>query len=303
MMRPALGSLALVSCTSILGVDFEARVQSDAGLTETSAPLKIDRAWSMWSIEPETPNRLSREGLLVYDANTELYWEAQPSSFDFSLAQARAHCESLAVENASGFRVPSRIELASIVKYVALGTKLDSSMAGNATTYWTASPDARDANSSWTVDFGTGVTFAFPNSRLSEVRCVKGGKSVPNTPDVRFSPGNDGSVFDSVTGLIWSSEPAGPFTDKDARVYCKTKVVGATGGFRVPSLHEAQTLIDEKRALPALAPPFVSKGIEWVSNLVSGGPNEIYVIDTDSGSSNTLVSAGPSDMYHTRCVR
>jgi hypothetical protein len=291
----------LMGCTSLLGVDFEERPRADGGVNDASGSSKVDRAWSMWSIDPTSPLNVSRENGLAFDSFTELYWEAVPSTFEFFHAGALAHCEALVLDGFSDFRLPTRIELASIVRYVALGVKLDTAMDGKPSPYATVSSDARAPSSYWAVDFGTGVVAPLSDSQAFDVRCVRGGKDIANTPDVRFVPASDGTVFDKITGLVWLAAPVGPFSDKDARIHCQTLASPGTGRFRVPSLHELNTLIDDSRSTPALAPPFSSKGTEWISNLVGSGSTDVYAIDTQVGSSNTLPPDG--QLFFTRCVR
>lgn len=91
-----------------------------------------------------------------------------------SLVEARSYCESL------GFRLPTRIELVSILD-VAQSTpprvppEFGSQGAG---LFWTDSPVLlypSGATQVWAVDFGSGGVIPSPTTGSKFVRCVKGG--------------------------------------------------------------------------------------------------------------------------------
>jgi hypothetical protein len=288
----------VLGCTTILNVNFDGRLRSDAGAND-AAPAAIDRRWSMWKILPESPLNLSEQDGIVYDGDTDLYWEKRPSDFGFDFNNAKARCEDLSLEGYDDFRIPTRIELGSIVKYVKPPPKIDSRMEVSSQSYWTLSTAASDPGQSWIIDFNRGV--ATPSRRelsRSVVRCVRGGKSVPNSAEVRFQAAEGGTVFDKITGLIWEANSTGPYSDKEARIHCQLR----TGGFRVPSLHELNTIIDETRVAPALSPLFGASGLEWILNPVGGAPNEAYAVDTTDGTS-LFLNPDPARKLYVRCVR
>jgi len=71
---------------------------------------------------------------------------------------------------------------------------------------------------------------------------------------------NNEAVLDRETGLVWQRTVGGVF-GKDPSAFmgavqlCSESPTGGRGGWRLPSLHEFQSLVDETVPLPALALP------------------------------------------------
>jgi hypothetical protein len=182
------------------GADADASVDVDAAdvvEAEATAPdTAFDETgptaaqlWAHWPmpnphafIAPDSsiplPHRMAYEAgtdvTVVRDAVTGLLWErADAPATDF--AAAAAHCATLAP--GFGWRVPTRIELVSLVDFTHRPT-IDTMTfdAGQAATYWTSSVVQRDAAPDarhyWTVSFDDGL--ADNTSLATYVRCVQG---------------------------------------------------------------------------------------------------------------------------------
>jgi hypothetical protein len=180
------------------GADADASVDADAAdvvEAEATAPdTAFDEAgptaaqlWAHWPmpnphafIAPDSsiplPHPMAYEAgtdvTVVRDAVTGLLWErADAPATDF--AAAAAHCATLG----PGWRVPTRIELVSLVDFTHRPT-IDTMTfdAGQAATYWTSSVVQRDAapdaRQYWTVSFDDGL--ADNTSLATYVRCVQG---------------------------------------------------------------------------------------------------------------------------------
>jgi hypothetical protein len=182
------------------GADAEASVDADAadvvdaeatapdtGLDETGPTAA--QLWAHWPmpnprafIAPDSstllPHPMAYEAgadvTIVRDAVTGLLWErADAPATDF--AAAEAHCATFGP--GSGWRVPTRIELVSLVDFTHRPT-IDTMTfdAGRAATYWTSSVVQKDAapdvRQHWTVSFDDGL--ADNASSATYVRCVQG---------------------------------------------------------------------------------------------------------------------------------
>ncbi len=101
----------------------------------------------------------------------------------------------------------------------------------------------------------------------------------------RFTDNQDGTVTDSVTGLVWLKN-AGCFSSANwagalaqvnmlASGACGLADGSAAGEWRLPNINELESLVDVSRSNPALAPghPFtnVSTAIYWSSTSYFGG--------------------------------
>jgi Protein of unknown function (DUF1566) len=108
-----------------------------------------------------------------------------------------------------------------------------------------------------------------------------------------------GSVTDNLTGLSWQQAiSASSYTQAGAATYCS----GLGNGWRVPSMNELQTIVDDSRANPAIdTSVFPSTPVEyfWTSSPVVGIPYMLAVDFTD-GRTNGL---DETSLRRVRCVR
>lgn len=102
----------------------------------------------------------------------ELYPEcAKACTWD----QAKAYCGSLQLEGHKDWRLPSRIELISILDDDAVMPSIASEPFPNTPpeAFWTASTFAGSNVKAWTVKFGTFQSTAEPKASAFRVRCVR----------------------------------------------------------------------------------------------------------------------------------
>jgi hypothetical protein len=116
----------------------------------------------------------------------------------------------------------------------------------------------------------------------------------------------DGTVTDSKTGLVWQQVvPSSTYTWADAGTYCTSNAAGLPGtGWRVPSLTEIQTIVDDSRHDPAIDPtafPGTPLDAFWTSSLLSpASAQSAWLLGSGNGGTgtNAVTFAG-----RVRCVR
>ncbi len=121
-------------------------------------PMKYDAA--PWGDAAD-----GREGIV--DGVTGLVWEQDGSQQAGSLQEAEQYCAGI------GMRVPTRIELVSLVDFTKTPTIDTTAFTGtSAGPYWTSSvfPNADGTVSSWSVSFGDGTVVH--DLAINYVRCV-----------------------------------------------------------------------------------------------------------------------------------
>ena len=62
-----------------------------------------------------------------------------------------------------------------------------------------------------------------------------------------FTDNGDGTVKDNVTGLIWQKADGGEMTWSNAFVYAQTNRVGGQSDWRLPTSHEAFSILNHGR--------------------------------------------------------
>jgi hypothetical protein len=184
--------LTATACSQFLGMDDRtldpayhhndaaADAQVDAALRDAAledAEPQSDApaptfGWAQWPM-PET-GWYNVGGGVVVDNVTGLVWQGQVSSETFRWNEAKAYCANLKHGGLTGWRLPSRIELISIMDYGQVMPTIDQdAFPGTPARYWTSSPYHSDPDYAWTVDFGLGYVDYTNIAAYESVRCVQ----------------------------------------------------------------------------------------------------------------------------------
>jgi hypothetical protein len=171
----------LAACRGVLGIDplperargADAGTEAEAGAVD--AGRDVDRAWSRWGVSPDGPasDQFTTDDDVAFDAVTGLSWQrnAPPRA---TFAAAEAACAALSLGGRAGWRLPTRIELASITDYRRQNPALDPAVflgTPNAP-HWTASPYAQNPANVWTCDFRDGTYLDGARTQTLAYRCV-----------------------------------------------------------------------------------------------------------------------------------
>jgi len=319
-----LASLALLGCNAVLGIDAPIEVRPDGGASQFDAameddagtlvdggdgPLEAPHARPRWPMP--NPQQVGTtylqsytvEGEVVLDTVTELTWQRTASSMPMSWSDANEFCESLAVDG-GGFRLPSRIELVSLVDLTQSGTAID----GNAFPstppegFWSASRSADISNKAWGVGFGfsTGVAFQAELTEPRRVRCVRSPATEQGAS--RFTV--DGElVEDTATHLQWQREASSVAADWNTAAQSCASLTLSGDGWRLPTLKELHTLVDETRVLPAIDSatlPTGPTGFYWTSSQPKGFGDLAWTVGFERGLD---VFRNTNTTAMSRCVR
>jgi hypothetical protein len=246
---------------------------------------------------------------IVTDRVSGLVWQRTPSSATYTREAAAAYCASQTVDNHSDWRVPSLIELVSLVDFTVSHPSIDGvtfpgTQAGS---YWSSTVCASSSSDNWRVSFDDGSTSTStvgiaPDPAL--VRCVRSDAAPPArcySAGARYQAAG-GLVADSATGLTWQQEVAMPHaTWPSATSYCQS----LGGGFRLPSVKELQTLLDLTVSSPgptidSTAFPSAPADFTWTSSLDVAVPTAVWEVYFGFGS---IGGFGQNNTDPVRCVR
>jgi hypothetical protein len=112
-----------------------------------------------------------------------------------------------------------------------------------------------------------------------------------------------GTVYDAKTKLTWQQAvPSSSHPWAEAMRYCKELDLDGKG-WRLPSVNELQTLVDETRFGPAIDPvafPSTPVAYFWTSSNLAGFPNFGWTIYFAYGFANFFDVVQP---HQVRCVR
>lgn len=272
----------------------------------------------------------------VRDEVTCLTWQKTVSATSYTVAAGRAYCATLG----TGWRLATRIELMSILDFTQTRAKTNpTAFPGTPAAFFKTGSEwvltTKQIGAGAGTDFGWAFNFSdgiLSNARSGatpdRVRCVRGGGdaaldaapgALPVAPPNQYSVTDPGEVRDNYTGLVWQQQapPAtvtAPIPWFQAAAYCAG--LGLNGHtFRLPSIRELSTLVDEAQVAPAINRTMFpgtkygsrSNNWYWASHQPPGQTVTAWAINFDDGF--TGFNAGASGAWNdftaawVRCVR
>jgi hypothetical protein len=128
---------------------------------------------------------VSADGLTVTDTITGLDWQRDGSgtragcsgsgTLTCTWAEAKTYCATLALGGVSGWRLPARMELRTIVDFTKYWPSIDPTAFPNtpADWFWTSSTNAGSSVNAWGVLFLDGNLHVYDVGNGYRVRCVR----------------------------------------------------------------------------------------------------------------------------------
>jgi hypothetical protein len=244
----------------------------------------------------------------VKDVVTNLEWQQAASTTTANSSSAAAACDALSLAGRDDWRLPTAIELFSLVDPGLDDPSISVDFPGipvaGAGWFWTSSGVAGDATGKrWAVQFrqSGGYSDAFGGATGCSYRCVAA-DAVAAKPQRYVVAG--GIVTDQYTGLAWQQAPAADtLTFIAATDACAHLAVAGVDGWRAPSMNELETLVDRRAAAPvidAAAFPGAVAGEYWTSQLVAGTAGFAWSVSFATGHS---MRVDDGELKPVRCVR
>ena len=284
----------------------------DAGPTDAAAcgKLAAPNTWPRWVMPNPVRSGLSNPASYtvsqtqnqVTDDVTGLIWQRNVASQSFTWAAATQYCACLTVDGVAGWRLPSRIELASIADWTIASPSIDS-LAFPSTpseSFWTSSPLIGDPGLSYIVDFASSHTSYSDMGYAYRARCVRA-EEAQSAPPARYRIAN-GTVLDTQTKLTWQQvSPAAQYSLSDATDYCAGLSLNG-GGWRVPGIGELQTLVDDSAnpSIDGVTFPMTPSEYFWSSSVVVADPARFWTCFFANGSTYSFFVTTAKNI---RCVR
>ncbi|WP_394821510.1 DUF1566 domain-containing protein [Pendulispora albinea] len=318
-----------VGCRAILGIDDGSPLgpTDDGGLDpgdgtrdaggdafsagDGRAPGAVERTEPQWPLPVSSPAPANYELTddTVLDKTTGLMWQRRVANQGrVAWEDAVRTCPKLRLGGYDDWRLPTRIEMISIVDYGPEAEPINPGLFPDNNNYqyqWTASvyraERRRDAR--WVAT--NGAAWYRDLSQSSDglpFRCVRAGKVSGSTR--RFIV-EGATVKDARTGLSWEQALGAPQDIASARRRCEDL---SPPGFRLPNLRELQTLIDEAETEnpiwdDAFAAPAAGVAPTLWSDTFRGKPPSTTYLYVDFKDGATHNQNGESQRAGVRCVR
>ena len=125
-----------------------------------------------------------------------------------------------------------------------------------------------------------------------------------------FIDNGNGTVTDTVTGLMWQKTDGGEMTIENAVQYCDTLSLAGYTDWHLPKAHESFSILNLQYVNPSLDTSiFTFNNAEywWTANRQANDSTKIWVTNAGGGIGNhpkaETISAGGTKSFHVRAVR
>lgn len=227
---------------------------STAGAAGEGGGAEPNRDWALWPMPnpasvglPHAASYdITTDPLVALDLVTGLMWKRAANEFNEALP-ARAACSDLELAGYDDWRLPTMIEMFSIVEWSDTTVPfLDTSVFSGITSdsVWTSTPSAGSPDTgAWVMGLGylSTITTHAVNSRFRSF-CVRAGASPASEAHYVIS---EETVLDAYTGLTWERNASLDELDESAGIaYCEGLELSGQVDWRLPSIGELATIED-----------------------------------------------------------
>ena len=231
--------------------------------------------WPCWRMPNPAgsgyPNEASYEdvGDVIHDNITCLDWQKSPPGDSYTNASAISYCESLSLGGYDDWRLPTRVEMTSIVDWTrssSIDPVFDAAGGFHKTgSNWiltiTQTGAGAGTDYAWAFNMSDGiVSNAYSAGTAATLRCVRGNGTGEGFNDPAVAPPDqytilsDDEALDNYTRLIWQrdGDATGLVSWNEAVSYCEGLSLGGSSDWRLPSVRELATLVDEAEVAPSI---------------------------------------------------
>jgi len=237
----------------------------------------------------------------VTDSVTGLMWQRTVASAS-NYAGAIAYCDDLTLGGFSDWRLPSRFELITLVDAQRTVPPFDTTAFPGIPQNSNMRSRTRVAGSmttAWSISTNYARVAPVQDSDTEPVRCVRlsQGGGVLTSHSLN-------AVSDGRTGLIWQKTASAAMTWANALAYCESLSLDGNSDWRLPSLKELATIVDDTVTNPSISALFTDRPAEgfWTSSPVPTVPTAAYAISFNTGGSIGIDNPHTSS-FRARCVR
>lgn len=126
-------------------------------------------------LQPSFTKKTINGNTVVIDNNTGLMWQQADDGVKRTWEEAKEYCESLTFAGYDDWRLPSYMELESIVDYGRYDPSIDTSVFEcRSSGYWSSNTGTDVPDGAWVIYFKYGYSYWYHRSLYDYVRCVRG---------------------------------------------------------------------------------------------------------------------------------
>lgn len=279
----------------------------------------------VWTLPPPSPplSQYVVSGDTVHDNVTGLDW-LRTTLVSQAWTVVIDRCESMVAAGHDDWRLATRLELLSILDFAGVDTTLRRELfpaaptKGLGTFFWTSSRVGASRDMRWAVDVYGGRPGRFDKGLLGRPACVRGPFFLGAAPfDANAPPApspfavDQDTITDRRLGLVWTKtgKPDAHWVSLlEAKDYCEHLTIPGVGaGFRLPTIRELLTLVDESRHETdevSYAEFGMPNGTRyWSSTPWPGADGENFAYEASYGTVIGTAWDTGNSMPSVRCVR
>lgn len=227
---------------------------------------------------------------IIIDHTTGLSWQRIPDAIQRTWSEAIDYTDDLELSGFTDWRLPEKKELQSILSYGSIPSPLIEPHAQKEQNTSDHPPP-----SAWTLTTRIFPSLSAKAFRLDDkqgtisnkyekklVYAVRG----PSLTYGKYQDNENGTVTDSMTGLMWQDSEIRPEKWEEALAYCRQLELGGFKDWRLPTIKELSTLVDESRTNPSIDTTFfpaTRSAAYWSSTTFSEHPGFAWYVRFDNG--------------------
>lgn len=134
--------------------------------------------FSLTGLAAAPTGQYALEADVVVDQLTGLAWQRAPGAKPLTWDEAKRTCEGLRLGGRTGWRLPSKKELATLLepRATTAATTIDERAFPQTppASFWTSTRDVQDLEAAWSISFRRGFSIeSYPLTERFLVRCVR----------------------------------------------------------------------------------------------------------------------------------
>ncbi|KPA18335.1 secreted protein containing DUF1566 [Candidatus Magnetomorum sp. HK-1] len=202
------------------------------------------------------------------------------------------------------WRLPTIYELATLLNMSNTTNGIQTKFFPNTEQgpYWTSTTYAGSTQKAWQISFITGKNSYNDKSTTAFVRAVRG--SADSLILSRFEDNADGTVTDTLTGLIWQKQDEqNPMTWEQSLTEINSLLLGDYMDWRMPTREELRSIVDYSRTVPSILStvfPSAVSGNYWTSTAHPYQSGHVWCVHFYNGNDNYQTA---NNSYYSRAVR
>jgi Protein of unknown function (DUF1566) len=238
------------------------------------------------------------------DSVTGLVWQLAPEQLAKTQAEAAAYCDTLQLGAQTDWRLPTRLEYVSVLdEGMGSGYGMPPAVSIDTTgAQWTASATGTAADQFFLIDDQFGAWTVGSGATPHGARCVRGavaGGSLQVETDV---------VTDNASKLVWQVTELDETSRnwQEALDYCETLSHAGKEDWRLPSIKELATLVDEAATVaPAIRAEYGASAPPqyWSSTPAPSFGSEGFAFTLETGVGYSPSQKMTDSAAAARCVR